>query len=727
MIIVINNILCSIFCQAENNFLKFHLLTLHQHAGHDILRMILYSFLKKPLIFCILTVGVFVCSQCAERPEVTVMHQELTVTLDLKRHEVRGTSSFTLSGNQHHTIVFSLSSRSRVEKVTINGRDSAFRFGQSRLSVSLPEDETAVVTIAYAAVFDDPMPERTFNTEDPSFGVQATIREEGVYLGGGSGWYPTAPVPPRGMTVRVNAPEGMKAVTEGRFVESGDREGQSHSLWGIQRPMAPLSLSAGYYRINESRIGSIALYTFLSPKNAHLSDTYLKAIREYIALYQEMLGPYPYEKFAVVENFLPTGYGFPSYTLLGGEVIRLPFILQTSLGHEILHSWFGAGVMVDYRRGNWSEGLVTYLADYYYEERKSPDAAREYRMQILSDYATLVSEQRAFPLIAFSGRSDPASRAIGYGKASMVFHMVRQRLGDEAFYQALRDFYRDHLFRYASWDDLIASFERAGGDEIRAFLSRWIEADDAPIFSVEGLTCGASGIKGMVKQIGEKLPVHLPLRIENGNGGTWVSKSIDLQKEQTPFSLTLDQPPGSLVLDPDYHVFRRLAALEIPHTVNRIKGSRDLLVVRSRSYKGTEETIAVFLIGIGQSKAVIIGEEEFDPSRTEGQDLLFFGLPADKRIYSALPHDIVVADSSFSIEGATFHNPGDALFIACANPRNGAKTVGIFHPLSRTAAEDTAHRITRYGRYSHLAFSEGQNMKKGVSYPYEKRYPCSQQ
>jgi hypothetical protein len=688
--------------------------------------MILNIFPKRPFIFCILAAGVLVCSQCAGRLEVTVMHQELIVTLDLQRHEVKGTSSFTLSGNQHHTIAFSLSGRSRVEKVTINGKESPFSFSQSRLTLRLPENGAASITISYAAVFDDPIPEHTFNTEDSSFGVQATIREEGVYLGGGSGWYPAAPVPPRSMTVRVNAPEGMKAVTEGRFVASGAREGQSYSLWEVQRPMAPLSLSAGYYRINESRIGSIALYTFLSPQNAHLSDTYLKAIREYITLYQEMLGPYPYEKFAVVENFLPTGYGFPSYTLLGGEVIRLPFILQTSLGHEILHSWFGAGVMVDYRRGNWCEGLVTYLADYYYEERKSPEAARQYRMQILSDYAALVSEEKTFPLTAFSGRSDPASRAIGYGKSAMVFNMVRQRLGDEAFYQALRNFFRDHLFKYASWDDLITSFERAGGDEIRAFLSRWIEADDAPIFSVEGLTCGANWMKGTLKQIGEKLPVHLPLRIENNNGGTWIDKGIDLQKEQTFFSLTLDQPPGSLVLDPDYHVFRRLAALEIPHTVNRIKGSRDLLVVRSRSYKGTEETIAVFLIGIGQSKAVIIGEEEFDPSRTEAQDLLFFGLPADKKMYSALPHDIAVSDSSFSIEGETFNNPGDALFIASANPRNRAKTVGIFLPLNRAAAEDTAHRITRYGRYSYLAFSEGQNMKKGVSYPYENRYPCSQ-
>ena len=64
-----------------------------------------------------------------------------------------------------------------------------------------------------------------------------------------------------------------------------------------------------------------------------------------------MHGPYPFPKFAIVENFFPTGYGFLSYTLLGGSVLKLPFIPETSLRHEIAHSWWGNGVLVDYAAG----------------------------------------------------------------------------------------------------------------------------------------------------------------------------------------------------------------------------------------------------------------------------------------------------------------------------------------------------------------------------------------
>ena len=69
----------------------------------------------------------------------------------------------------------------------------------------------------------------------------------------------------------------------------------------------------------------------------------------------------------------------PTLTYLGIEVLRLPFIRSTSLGHEVLHNWWGNGVYPDYAHGNWSEGLTTFMADYTYKERESDDAARDMR------------------------------------------------------------------------------------------------------------------------------------------------------------------------------------------------------------------------------------------------------------------------------------------------------------------------------------------------------------
>jgi hypothetical protein len=105
-------------------------------------------------------------------------------------------------------------------------------------------------------------------------------------------------------------------------------------------------------------------------------------------MYEDMLGPYPFRRFAVVENILPTGYGMPTFTLLGRQVLKLPFIPETSLGHEILHSWFGNSVYVDYAKGNWSEGLTSYLADHYYDALK--EKGWQYRKKIIENYESYV-------------------------------------------------------------------------------------------------------------------------------------------------------------------------------------------------------------------------------------------------------------------------------------------------------------------------------------------------
>ena len=97
--------------------------------------------------------------------------------------------------------------------------------------------------------------------------------------------------------------------------------------------------------VEEKSVDDITVATYLLPQNKHLAAAYLGATAEYLSLYSDLFGAYPFQKFAVVENFFPTGFGFPSYTLLGGRVLQLPFIIHTSLGHEIAHCWWGTGFM----------------------------------------------------------------------------------------------------------------------------------------------------------------------------------------------------------------------------------------------------------------------------------------------------------------------------------------------------------------------------------------------
>jgi hypothetical protein len=99
---------------------------------------------------------------------------------------------------------------------------------------------------------------------------------------------------------------------------------------------------------------------YLRKPDEALAAKYLEATARNLEMYRGLIGTYPYDKFALVENFWETGYGMPSFTLLGPQIIRFPFILTSSYPHEILHNWWGNSVFVDYASGNWCEGLTAY-------------------------------------------------------------------------------------------------------------------------------------------------------------------------------------------------------------------------------------------------------------------------------------------------------------------------------------------------------------------------------
>jgi len=89
---------------------------------------------------------------------------------------------------------------------------------------------------------------------------------------------------------------------------------------------------------------------------------------------------------------------------------------------------------VDYKKGNWCEGLTVYLADYLIKEQQGK--AKEYRMAALQKYTDYVKNAKDFPLTEFRTRHSSASEAVGYGKSMMFFHMLRLKLVDNYLLKA---------------------------------------------------------------------------------------------------------------------------------------------------------------------------------------------------------------------------------------------------------------------------------------------------
>jgi len=645
------------------------------------------------------------------------LHHDLRVVLAPENQSFSGMDTMTVKADGSASLVFQLSNTAVVHEVGIHDKSCPFEVKDGKLEVPLGDDkrlESLFVTIKYSAFFADKAPEAPANADNPGYGVVGIISEKGTFLLAGSGWYPELPGSFPTFRLSVDAPAGLQAVSAGRSLGHETIADRTLSGWQVDHPLPGLSLSAGRYVLRERKLNSITIATYFLPQNDDLSSGYLDAVAKYIGLYEHLIAPYPFEKFAVVENFFPTGYGFPSYTLLGSTVLRLPFILDTSLGHEIAHSWWGNGVLVDARGGNWCEGLTTYLSDYLYKERSSELEGREYRLQILRNFTTLVTPERGFPLTLFQSRYDPASQAIGYGKAAMVFHMLRRKLGEQPFWGALQEIYRSRLFKETSWKDLQTAFERQAGTPLEQFFTQWLSRKGAPRLTVTHALRERQGegwvLTGEIHQVPPLYALELNAAVDAGEQSR--HEALSISRETNPIRVIATAQPLRITIDPGYDTFRYLAPEEIPPSVNSLKGSSEVTVVLSElGWEGMERVAMVLARSLGLENTRIVPEARLEGAEFREHDLLFVGLPSAKHLPAKLPPGLIMNRGSFVVEGRTFTGPSDAFFGVF--PQTAGRCLALFLPLSPASAEEVAGKITHYGRYSYLAFSGGRNEIKG--------------
>lgn len=634
-----------------------------------------------------------------------VLKQEIAVSLAPSRHEVAGESTVVFAPGSR-SVRLRLASRAQVESVRCAGRAVPFTFRSGAIALELPQGETSA-TVSYRASFNDQASRHPAAAEDPSYGVNAAVGSEGTFLGGGAYWYPVPDQVPASRRLTVSAPAGIEAVSFGARLSRETSGGVSRSVWQEARPVGVLSLCAGPYLVEERQAAGVTLYSYFYRDNAELAPRYLEATAKYLALYQELFGPYPFEKYAIVENFFPTGYGFPSFTLLGGSVIRLPFIVDTSLPHEIAHSWWGNGIDVDLAEGNWCEGLVTYLADYLLKERRSKAEGADYRRQLLIDYASLVTPENDFPLTAFVSRNDPASRAIGYGKGAMVFHMIRSRVGDRAFFDALKDVVRQRMYGSASWSDLLRAFSERSRMDLSGFR-QWLDRPGGPHLTLRGVESRRQGdrwqVTGRVRQSAPFFTAEVPLRLE-GASGTLVKEVLLPSTGAADFAVQSPGDPKRLLLDPDAEIFRVLSPAEIPATVNSIKGGSGVIGVLTRACRTDRGTFHDFLASLSQGKAAIVEEENLKPGEAAIGDLVFCGVPSATGL---IP--------SAGTRGAGDEVSADSLlFQVLKRAAPGRGFVALFQPGSQAAALQYGPKVTHYGKYGYLFFAGGANRRKGTA------------
>lgn len=394
---------------------------------------------------------------------------------------------------------------------------------------------------------------------------------QGSYLPAGSAWYPRPDAELFDYAVQLVVKGGQRALVAGRLLEEmlpGGAGDDYRARFVFEQLTDGIDLMAGPYAVRERLVTQadgrpLRLRTYFPPAldaEPDLANAYLDDSQRYIERYAAQIGAYPFTEFSVVASPLPTGFGMPTLTYIGEQVLRLPFIRATSLGHEVLHNWWGNGVMVDYGRGNWSEGLTTFMADHAYKREASAAGAREMRLGWLRDFAALPADAHT-ALVDFRSRTHGAAAAVGYGKAAMLFVMLEDEIGEEAFARGIRLFWTQQRFRIADWGALQRAFETAAGRSLEGFFHQWLTVPGGPAPRLEGarLTDDAGGGAGarLRLTLSQADPVHalrLPVRVQTGERAQTFQVRLDSARAEV--ELDVGFVPEAVTLDPELRVWR---------------------------------------------------------------------------------------------------------------------------------------------------------------------------
>ena len=305
-------------------------------------------------------------------------------------------------------------------------------------------------------------------------------------------WLPTIDHPyDKAMTeMVVTAPAHYQVISNGvRIEETDGLDGTRRTHWKQSVPIATWLYVLGVARFAVQHVDDFegrAIQTWVYPqdRDAGFYD-FAVPTRQVMEFYSDHVGPYAYEKLANITSPATGGgmeaasaimYGENSVT--GERSLRWRNVII----HEIAHQWFGNAVTESDWDDVWlSEGFATYFTLLFIEHAYGRDefvaGLRTAADRVFAQYA----DDPAYRIVHddLHDMSRVTSGAT-YQKGAWVLHMLRGRMGDEAFWRGIRSYYRRHMNGNASTTDFRLAMEEASGLDLESFFQQWLYSGGNP-------------------------------------------------------------------------------------------------------------------------------------------------------------------------------------------------------------------------------------------------------
>jgi len=295
-----------------------------------------------------------------------------------------------------------------------------------------------------------------------------------------STWFPSSDHPSDKATydIRIRTPKGLTAVANGRLVSTFDKRDSTYTHWRETKPMATYLATAtiGKFDVRTGTTpGGTPIYVAIDPvlANSNNVDVYgvTAAATDY---WSQVFGPYPFEETgAIVDDMPQAGFSLEVQSKPVYSAVRS----ESTIVHELAHQWFGDSVSVERWKDIWlNEGFATY-SQWLWDEHKGTRTAHD---AFLAGYNSRPSTSSFWQTTVGDPQRDTMFASAVYQRGAMTLQVLRERIGDTAFFKLLPEWTKLHRYGNANTSEFIGLAEKVSGQQLDDLFTTWLFTTGKP-------------------------------------------------------------------------------------------------------------------------------------------------------------------------------------------------------------------------------------------------------
>ncbi len=514
--------------------------------------------------------------QSSRKRVIDILHTTLHIRFDWTNEKIIGKAVIKAKPYFKDVNKVVLDAKSfNVTSIRLNENNKVLEFinTNDQIIIQLPKfyqrSETFEISIEYIA--QPGLADNIEKGENGLFFKQGKFSPEHIWTQGevanNSNWYPTIDSPNEKMTqeVYVTIAEDKMSLSNGFFIGTTfNEDGTKTDHWKLDKVHAPYltMLFVGKFTLVKDAWRNKDLYYIVEPEYTKRAKEIFGRTPEMLSFFSDKLGvEYPWPKLGQVVTREFTAGGMENT----GAIVYYDAVYQDKsvllgknyddlVAHEIFHQWFGDLTTCEsWANLSLNESFATY-GEYLWLQEKEGNMVADYHLDLdLKNYLR-ESFGKMDAIVKFDYNTpDELFDNHRYAKGGRVLHMLRNYVGEEAFFESLNLFLTQNAYKNVEMPQLRMAFEEVTGEDLNWFFNQWFMSSGHPELNVNTRYENNEVIINIRQEQNlDTYPLYqIPLYVDIYDSGRISRKKIIVKHQQETFKFTAFSKPDLVDVDGD--------------------------------------------------------------------------------------------------------------------------------------------------------------------------------